>query len=316
MISLDGDPAPAIDDACRRVGFFVVRDHGADLDALADLDRHARAFFARPVEEKAAVAMPTGGRAWRGWFPAGGELTSGVPDGKEGYYFGADHGPDHPRVVEGVPLHGANRYLPEDDTLRSAVDAWMAEATAVGQRVLEAMAVGLGLAPSWFAEHLTADPTVLFRIFRYPPPGEVPDAGWGVAEHTDYGLLTILATDGTPGLQVRTPDGWADVPDVSGGLVVNLGDMLERLTAGRYRSTPHRVVPPTGGDRLSFPLFLDPGWDVEVTAIPGIEGGRGWTAAERWDGTPVVDGRGRYGDYLVGKVMAVFPELAARVLAD
>src|SRR5690349_11237642 len=90
--------AAAIDAACRSVGFFTIVGHGVDASLIDEVDALARAFFARPEDEKAAIAMARGGRAWRGWFPLGGELTSGVPDGKEGIYFGAELGRDHPRV--------------------------------------------------------------------------------------------------------------------------------------------------------------------------------------------------------------------------
>ena len=116
--------------------------------------------------------------------------------------------------------------------------AWMAEMTELAATLMRGVALGLGLEPDWFEEDLTREPTVLFRIFRYPPTDE---DGWGVGEHTDYGLLTILAQDGSGGLQVRGPDGWLDVPALPGVLVCNIGDMLDRMTGGRYRSTPHRV---------------------------------------------------------------------------
>ena len=124
--------------------------------------------------------------------------------------------------------------------LRTEVLAWMAAMESVGQQVLNAMAIGLGLPAGWFRQHLTADPTVLFRIFRYPPHPEGDGAAsrWGVAEHTDYGLLTLLAHDGTPGLEVRVGSDWIAVDPDPDLLVCNLGDMLDRLTLGRYRSTP------------------------------------------------------------------------------
>src|SRR5690606_37348794 len=91
--------AEALDRACRDTGFFLVSGHGVPGSALSRLDGLAREFFALPDHEKADVAMARGGRAWRGWFPEGGELTSGRPDHKEGYYFGADLPADDPRVV-------------------------------------------------------------------------------------------------------------------------------------------------------------------------------------------------------------------------
>ena len=106
----DESVARAIDAACRQVGFFRIAGHGVDPEQLAELDGLARAFFARPDDDKAAIAMARGGRAWRGWFPLDGELTSGVPDHKEGLYFGTQLGLDHPAVRAGRPLHGPNLF--------------------------------------------------------------------------------------------------------------------------------------------------------------------------------------------------------------
>lgn len=321
--SLGDGAAPLIDRACRSSGFFLITGHGVDLGHLGELDALARAFFALPAAEKAAVAMAHGGIAWRGWFPEGGELTAGRPDHKEGLYFGAELPADHPKVMAGTPLHGANLFPERPAELGPAVLRWIDEMTALGHRLARLVGLGLGLAPDWFHQHLTADPTVLFRIFRYParPPG---DDGWGVAEHTDYGLLTILAHDGTPGLQVHTGGRWLDVPAVPGSFVVNLGDMLERMTAGRYRSTPHRVRHRGDGrDRLSFPFFFDPSWDAEIQPIPPATfaasdgpGAAGSAAAERarWDGASVHEWTGTYGDYLTAKVARVFPALGDEVL--
>lgn len=300
--SSDDDVARQVDAACREVGFFIVVGHGIDPGLQGRMDAAARAFFARPEEEKAQVAMAHAERAWRGWFPLHGELTSGVPDHKEGFYVGRELPPD-PRL-----LHGPNLWPSAE--LRDAVTTWMEAMEALGQRLLRAVGTGLGLGPDWFAEHLTADPTVLFRIFRYPPIPE-PAEGWGVAEHTDYGLLTLLAQDHHGGLQVRGPDGWVDVAPEPGALVVNLGDMLDRMTGGRYRSTPHRVRPTAGlEDRLSFPFFLDPSWDAEVRPLPLAGEAPDDDAATRWDGTSLRHLDGTYGDYLTAKVQKVFPALS------
>ncbi|MBX3312756.1 MAG: isopenicillin N synthase family oxygenase [Actinobacteria bacterium] len=310
--------AAAIDGACRASGFFLVTGHGIDPERYRRLDAEARSFFALPTAAKETVAMARGGRAWRGWFPEGGELTSGRADRKEGLYLGEDLGPDDPRVRAGLPLHGPN-LLPDDllPALRGAVDDWIDAMTGLGHLLVRAIGVGLGLTPSWFDEHLTAEPTVLLRLFRYPPGDG--DEDWGVGEHTDYGLVTILAHDGRPGLEVRTADGWIPVPSVDGSFVVNLGDMLDRMTGGRYRSTPHRVRSTTaadGGrdDRISIPFFFDPSWDAEVAALPLTDPAPDDDRASRWDGASVHEWQGTYGDYLTAKVAKVFPALGADVL--
>jgi isopenicillin N synthase-like dioxygenase len=309
-----GAVASAMDAACREHGFFTVVGHGIDPSLLVRLDAAARSFFALPASSKAAVSMSRGGRAWRGWFPVGGELTAGVPDHKEGLYLGAELPPGDPRVLEGRPLHGPNLWPASPPELRPAVEEWMAAMTELGHTLMRGLALGLGLPGEWFADHLTSDPVVLFRIFHYPPV-PAPAEGWGVAEHTDYGLLTILAQDHHGGLQVRSPDGgWIDVPAEPGVLVCNIGDMLDRLTAGRYRSTPHRVLPTSSSEgRLSFPFFFDPGWDAEVEPLP-LDGAPPPESVGRWDNTNLQTLSGTYGDYLTKKVTKVFPELADDVI--
>jgi isopenicillin N synthase-like dioxygenase len=201
---LDGDAPVAdrlavgleIDAACRDSGFFLVTGHGIDRRLRDDLERLAREFFALPDDAKAAISMQRGGVAWRGWFPVGDELTSGEPDRKEGIYFGAELASTDPRVVAGTPLHGPNLFPASPAGLGSVVLRWIDEVSALGQLLLEGIALGLRIDRGWFASHLTADPTVLFRIFHYPP-GDTDS--WGVGEHTDYGLITLLAQTATAG---------------------------------------------------------------------------------------------------------------------
>jgi isopenicillin N synthase-like dioxygenase len=187
------------------------------------------------------------------------------------------------------------------------------EMTRLAQTILSGMAVGLGLDRSWFQQHLTADPLILFRIFHYPPVPSSGDAAWGVGEHTDYGMLTVLNQDPNGGLQVRTRTGWVEAPPIEGSFVCNLGDMLERLTGGRYVSTPHRVHNTSGEQRLSFPFFLDPSWDATVDRLPIVQRPADDDGAERWDRTSVHGFSGTYGDYIRAKVAKVFPELAEGV---
>ena len=305
----------AIDAACRNVGFFGIVGHGVDTTLRVRLEEASRSFFAEPDHVKAQVAMPRAGKAWRGWFPVGGELTSGVPDLKEGLYVGLDHSAEHPRVRAGTPLHGLNQFPAAHPGLRDAVTHWLDALRPVADAVMRGIAVGLGMPATWFEEHLTADPTILFRIFNYPAARTVTDAtAWGVGEHTDYGLLTLLAQDHHGGLEVRRADGtWIDVSADPAVLVCNLGDMLERLTGGRYRSTPHRVRNVSGAARLSFPYFFDPSWDATVPTLPLPDENTEATAVDRWDDVDVLAWTGTYGDYLTAKVAKVFPELFADV---
>ncbi len=305
--------AEEIGTACRESGFFYVIGHGVEEALQERLHALSREFFAQEVDVKLRIRMARGGRAWRGYFRVGDELTSGRPDQKEGLYFGSELPPDHPLVRTGVPLHGPNLFPAEPAGLRQAVLDYMAALTHLCHRLMAGLALSLGLEETYFADRNTRDPLTLFRIFSYPPPAE-PNL-WGVGEHTDYGLLTVLMQDDTGGLEVRSRSGWIAAPAIPNSLVCNIGDMLDRMTRGLYRSTPHRVRNPAPRNRLSFPFFFDPNFFVRVQPIdlPG------WDPPvddkdERWDRASVHAFQGTYGEYLLNKVGKVFPDLRQKVL--
>lgn len=306
--------------ACRAHGFFYVTGHGIDPTLIEKLDTLSRRFFALPEADKLRWRMALGGRAWRGYFVTGGELTSGRSDWKEGLYLGQELTEDDPRVRARTPLHGRN-LLPDGPGLEdfgATILAYIETVTQLGHRLLEGVALSLDPPVDYFHARYTADPLVLFRIFNYPsrPPANVDEAPWGVGEHTDYGLLTLLYQDETGGLQVKTREGWTDAAPLPGSFVVNIGDMLDRMTSGRYRSTPHRVLRnTTARDRISFPLFFDPNFEARVQRIDNLDGPEPEDdSATRWDQANVHAFHGRYGDYLLNKVGKVFPQLVEAVL--
>ena len=199
--------------------------------------------------------MGNGGRAWRGYFPVNGELTSGKPDLKEGVYFGSEIQEDHPLVKSKTPLHGRNLFPQNPQYFKNTILTYIERITDLGHLVLEAIALSLGLEESYFNFHFTKDPLILFRIFHYPAQEE-PFHQWGVGEHTDYGLLTILLQDEVGGLQVKSQGEWIEAPPIPNTFICNIGDMLDRITGGLYKSTPHRVLNQSGKSRYSFPLFF------------------------------------------------------------
>ena len=301
--------AEQIGQACRRNGFFYIVGHDINEELQHRLERLSRQFFAQNIETKLAIRMAKGGRAWRGYFPVGNELTSGKPDLKEGLYFGAELPDDHPLVKAGVPMHGANLFPANIPHLRETVIEYMKAMTQLGHQLMAGIALSLDLNEAYFAERYTAEPLTLFRIFNYPP-NAAPDreAQWGVGEHTDYGLLTILRQDQSGGLQVQSNAQWIDARPVANSFVCNIGDMLDRMTGGLYRSTPHRVQNNSGDDRLSFPFFFDPNFNAEIKPIPTSRQASE-DKRERWDQQSIHEFRGTYGEYLLSKVAKVFPEL-------
>jgi isopenicillin N synthase-like dioxygenase len=306
--------ADAIADACGECGFFYVIGHGVEENLQQRLETSSRLFFAQPLEAKMAIRMHLGGRAWRGYFPVGEELTSGKPDVKEGIYFGAELSDEHPLVQAGTPLHGPNLFPANMPDFRDAVLEYLTAMTNLGHTLMAGIALSLGLRESYFAERYTTDPLILFRIFSYPPTNSADDREplWGVGEHTDYGLLTILRQDHSGGLEVKSKSQWIPAPPVPGSFVCNIGDMLERMTGGRYRSTPHRVRNRARRNRLSFPFFFDPNFNAEIKPIDLPDAERvASDRQERWDRVSVHDFDGTYGEYVLRKVSKVFPHLSS-----
>jgi isopenicillin N synthase-like dioxygenase len=308
--------ARQLDAAARSHGFFYAAAHGVETALIARLVALSREFFASDEATKMRIPMAAGGRAWRGFFALGDELTSDRPDWKEGLYLGTELGANHPRVLAGTILHGANLW-PHIEGMRETVLAYIDALANLGHALMRGFALALDLPESWFADHGTSEPLLLLRLFNYPsrPVPAGSSATWGVGEHTDYGLLTMLWQDDVGGLQIRGDNGWIDAPPMPGTFVCNIGDMLDRMTGGRYRSVAHRVsINTSGRDRLSIPLFFDPDFDARVQPVPGCGPGTD-DSGRRWDGANLQAFDGTYGDYVSAKVGKVFPNLKQAVAA-
>lgn len=212
-------------------------------------------------------------------------------------------------------MHGRNLFPAQIPLLRETVLDYMAAMTVLGHRLMEGIALSLNLPASYFADRYTQDPLILFRIFHYPArtPAPAHEPHWGVGERTDYGVLTILKQDDAGGLAVKSRSGWIEAPVIPDTFLCNIGDMLDRMTGGRYRSTPHRVLSPTQHNRLSFPFFFDPNFNAEIQPM---ELGRAVRddKDERWDRISVHELSGTYGESLLAKVSKVFPQLRRAVL--
>ena len=282
----DGGPAAdaVIDEvraACEEHGFLVVAGHGIPMEVNADLDRACRAFFGQSPEEKSRFT-PTNGDILRGWWGVGTMATAASldietpPDFMEYLGFGPELSPEQRanyarRGVKHIDSFFATNVWPDTEGLRSAVERFYTETSALGHRLMRILAVALDLPPNWFEDKLEVPGSSLF-INYYPATVTKPEPGrFRRGEHTDYGAVTVLYTDGESGLQVKTRDGqWAPVPVVPDTYVVNLGDLMGFWSNGRWRSSLHRVVCPkdTSTDRLSVPLFFNPSLDALVQCVP------------------------------------------------
>lgn len=301
--------AEKVKSACVEHGFFYIKGHGISLELQNQLKAQSEQFFQLPLEEKMKISMEKGGRAWRGFFSVGQELTSGKPDLKEGIYFGSELDENHPSVKINLPLHGRNLFPEKPQNLKSVVLEYINQVENLGHLLMRILSVSLGKPSNFFDNHFTTDPLLLFRIFHYPVVAK--NDKWGVGEHTDYGLLTILLQDEIGGLQIKSKGVWIDAPPIENTFICNIGDMLELITNGLYTSTPHRVKNVSGKSRYSFPLFFDPNMDATVFKIPDIP--NTFKQQKRWDGADISQYTGTYGDYLLEKIGKVFPDLKTKV---
>jgi len=249
------EAAEAIHAACLDTGFFIVTGHGldAEIDSLFDA---ARAFFALAPEVRERT--PRNGRY--GYIP---HRRTAIDQSRAS---------DNTEYLD-IGL-GDEIELPAVEGFTPAVRTYQAAAVTVAATLLRTLSVGLGTDPDYFADRMV-HPQCRLRLLHYPEVEPGPDGRLPVpnAPHTDYGLITLLATDGVPGLEVKPIDlDWTPVVAPRGSLVINLGDMLARWTNDRYRSTPHRVVGPARGDRISIPFFINPDPSTMVDCIPSCLG--------------------------------------------
>lgn len=258
--------------ATAEVGFFTLHATALSPARVEEVLAAYRAFFRLPAEVKAGWDMAATG-ANRGWGASRSEQVDpeANPDWKEVFDCG------HEWPESGLRTYAPNLWPDRPAGFRDILEAYFRDACAVALDLLGAVAVAAGGDGGWFADKFDR-PMALLRGNYYPErPAWAGAADFGIAPHTDYGCLTLLATDGAAGLEVRRRDGgWVPVTAGPGRFVVNFGEMLECWSGGRVRATPHRVV---GGplERVSVPLFFNPRADVNV-APPGS--GRVTRAAE------------------------------------
>ena len=259
-----GDPASleALRAAATGIGFVTVYNTALSAPRVVEVIETYRAFFKRADADKHALDMARTG-ANRGWGAAGSEQVDpgANPDFKQFYDVGYEVAPDHPLADK--TFYAPNLW-PQDRAFKDVISAYYTDACAVSLDLLQAIARSLGKDGDHFAAAFET-PMALLRGNFYPArPAWAGARDFGIATHTDYGCLTLLATDGSPGLEVRQRGGgWTALSAPPGEFIINFGEMLEFWTAGAVKATPHRVV---GGDaeRISVPLFFNPSYDTNV----------------------------------------------------
>jgi isopenicillin N synthase-like dioxygenase len=245
--------------ACRGVGFFAITGHGVPAALLADVFAASREFFALDAAAKQALAIGKLGHN-RGYVGLGVEAL-------DDRVKGADQKEAFNLIWTDERQRPPNAWPPIAGW-RTRVQAYFDATLAAARRLHAAFALDLGLPETFFDDKIDR-PLATLRFLHYPAPATgLADPGIGAGTHTDYGNVTLLATDGVAGLQVRSRNGtWIDAPSIPGAFICNIGDCLMRWTNDVYVSTPHRVARPTR-ERYSIALFLDPNPEALVSAIP------------------------------------------------
>lgn len=250
----------AIDEACREWGFFQAEAHGLDPERVAALFSAARDFFAQPAVAKQRVRRDAD-NPW-GYFDQ--ELTKNRQDWKEIYDLGP---PDGGAQAQRWP---AGDLRPR---FEAALRAAHAEGTRLSLRLLSTVARNLGATPEALLRGFGPGHTSFLRLNRYPalprPLGDT-QRPYGVGEHTDAGALTVLLTDGRPGLEVCRGGRWHPVQPVPGAVIVNIGDIVQVWSNDRYRAALHRVVASPLHERFSAAFFLNPSYETRYAPLPSV----------------------------------------------
>ncbi|MGV3549249.1 isopenicillin N synthase family dioxygenase [Rhizobium sp.] len=256
-------------DVARSLGFFYLEGHGLPQARIDEIIALSRKFFTLPIADKLDIEMVRS-PYFRGYNRAGLEHTRGKQDWREQVDFGSDRPPQD--VTAGDPpwkrLVGPNQFPAALPELKPVINAWIADVTAIGIRIIEAFAEALGQAPDVFAPIYEAGPNQLLKIIRYPGRDQT-ETDQGVGAHKDSGFVTILLQDVVSGLQVDDGQGgWIDARPRKGTFVINVGELLEMASNGFLRANIHRVVtPPAGSDRLSVAFFLGANLSATVPVL-------------------------------------------------
>jgi len=284
--------ARAFAKAYGETGFAYIINHGIDPALRAAIFEASRQFHALPEGAKQAIALD---RNHRGYIAINtstdvnsdlAEVTK--PNQSASFMMMREDAEADPAVY----LSGPNQW-PDLPGFRETCESYVEAMSGLGRKLM-----GLALDAIGVEDHgiLAAfdTPTLWLRLLHYPPqPAQAPDDLYGSAPHKDFGCLTLLAQDDVGGLQVQTPAGnWVDAPPMADAFVVNVGDMLHRMSNGKLLSTPHRVINTTGKERFSVPFFFDPHVSTEIAPLPG-------TGSPRFESL-------NFGDFLRGELEAAY----------
>jgi isopenicillin N synthase-like dioxygenase len=256
----------ALSRACSDIGFLYVRNHGVSRNLVVDLVEQAALFFSRPMDQKMRIVVNP---RMRGYLPLDyrsyeGDATAGKSH-QEGFWIG------HERPISAEsPLDGTNVWPDDPPGLKLAMLAYFAAIERLSRVLLRGFALALDLKPNFF-EPIFTRPMSRLKLNHYPPQDEPErENEIGVVPHSDSGGFTILWQDANGGLEIQSKSGeWVGAPPIPDTYVINLGNIMQIWTNGRFSATPHRVINRGGKDRYSIPLFVNPNRDAVIEPLIG-----------------------------------------------
>jgi len=265
-------------EACTHVGFFYLEGHSIPQSLLDQVLAKSQVLFSLPIDQKISLSDST---LQRGYTRFEEETLDPINqqcrgDTKEGYYIGNEV---DVKNMDTAKLRGPNVWPStekcnmtdeECNQFRKIMEEYRLEATKVCMNLLPYFAMAVESDDRQLFDDFFKDPSTFVRLLHYSSEPSSPEEGiFACGAHSDYGMITLLLTDGNPGLQVRlNNENWIDIPPRKGAFVVNIGDMFERWTNGKFRSTVHRVLTPrVGNERYSVPFFFEPDFDALVKCL-------------------------------------------------
>ena len=262
-----------IRDACTDVGFFYISNHDFDQGLVSEVAEMGRQFFALSMDEKERIAIDS---RLRGYLPLYYRSYEGEERAATSHQEGFWMGYDRPVNIE-HPLQGPNQWPAVPQGLRKSMDNYLAAIEPISASLQRGFALALGLDELYFLP-LFDDPTSRLKINHYPPQNnDITEHNLGVVPHTDSGGYTILWQDQHGGLQIQSKNGeWVGAPPIDNTFVVNIGNIMQYWSNGRFSSTPHRVINRGNNDRYSIPMFVNPNHGAIVEPLvnrsnPGFE---------------------------------------------
>jgi isopenicillin N synthase-like dioxygenase len=280
----------ALGRACAEIGFLYVSNHRVERALVARMAEQAKLFFARPMAEKLRIVLD---QRMRGYLPLDyrsyeGEARAGTSH-QEGFWIG------HERALSDTdPLQGPNQWPDGLPDLKPTMLDYFAALEGLSRVLQRGFARALGLPDDAF-QTLFCTPNSRLKLNHYPPQDSPEqDNDIGVVPHADSGGFTILWQDDNGGLEVQSKSGeWVGAPPLEDTFVINLGNVMQIWTNGKFSSTPHRVINRFGRDRYSVPLFVNPNSDARIAPLIG---------KAMPDAAPL-----RYGDYQRDEWRRIFP---------